>query len=334
MPDMSGFDVVEHLRTHPELVVAPIMMLTSEGQRGDAARCRELGIAAYLLKPYSQADLFRAIMTTLGFADVDNAPLVTRHSLKHNKHNLHILLAEDNAVNQTLAVRLLNKFGHIVEIANNGLEAVAKWQGGEFDLILMDVDMPELNGYDATTQIRAHEKQRGGHIPIVGLTAHAMQGVREECLRQGMDGYLSKPIDTEALWIELESIMAAKPVVNQLMMATDSEFSFSMDKALALMDNDMELFCEMVKIYVEDAPGYRDKLGQAIEQGDCSEIKHLAHTIKGMVSIFAVPAVAKIAGRIELSESGDYHQDYDELKQALLWLTETLSVAVAAVETE
>ncbi|MDP2400974.1 MAG: ATP-binding protein, partial [Actinomycetota bacterium] len=118
MPGMNGFDVAERLRAQPDLVDANIMMITSDGQRGDAARCRELGVSAYLLKPYSQSDLFDAIMNTFGWSDKDDAPLVTRHSLQENKHKLHVLLAEDNRVNQTLATRLLQKFGHTVDVAD------------------------------------------------------------------------------------------------------------------------------------------------------------------------------------------------------------------------
>jgi len=328
MPDMDGFAVVEHLRSRTELVAAPIMMLTSEGQRGDAARCRELAISAYLLKPYSQSDLFDAIMNTLGLAEVQDASLVTRHTLQHNKRKLHVLLAEDNSVNQLLATRLLQKFGHSVDVAGNGLIAVEKWQSAQFDLILMDVDMPELNGFGATARIREMEKQRGGHIPIIGLTAHVMQGSREECLAAGMDGYVSKPIDTEALWIELESIKSNSEPSDLLLQDTSdnpsAHYTFDIEKTLGLMDNDMDLYHEIVHIYLSDYPGYIEKLGNAIDQGDTGQIRHFAHAIKGMISVFCVPAISEIAARIEKQEVANLGGDYAELQKALGWLLSEL----------
>ncbi len=333
MPDMDGFSVVEYLRERPELVAAPIMMLTSEGQRGDATRCRELGIAAYLLKPYSQVDLFDAIMSTLGLVNVKNAPLVTRHTLKNNKVNLKVLVAEDNKVNQTLAVRLLEKFGHRADVAENGLIAVNKWQSGDYDLILMDVDMPELNGYAATKKIREEESLSGKHIPIVGLTAHAMSGAREECLAAGMDGYLAKPIDTEALWIELEATVTTRPEsVSQTERLQPDPFApayvFNRSRALALMDNDIELFTEMVKIFLVDCPSYEVKLSAAITRQDQKEIRHFAHTIKGMLSVFSVAQLAEVAERIELNEFGDPQPDFLILQQGLTWLSTELATQI------
>jgi PAS domain S-box-containing protein len=321
MPDMDGFEVVSHLRAYPESA-CQVMMLTSNGQRGDAARCRELGISAYLLKPFSQSDLFDAIMNTLGLASVEGAPLVTRHSIQHNRRNLKVLLAEDNAVNQTLAVRLLNKFGHSVDVANNGVEAVEKWQGDDYDIILMDVDMPELNGFGATARIRDLEQQSGGHIPIIGLTAHVMHGSRNECLAAGMDGYLPKPIDTEALWIELESVKYSvhKPMEGSIEQVKDPlPRGFDLEGALALMDHDMDLFREMVGIYLQDYPDYLEKLRTAISQNDTEKINYLAHTIKGMLSVFSVPEIAKLAARIEKEEGGLMHC-FTELQHGLDWL--------------
>ena len=187
MPEMDGFELAEHIRQHPKYVSASVMMLTSEGQRGHASRCRELGVASYLMKPISQSELLDAIMTALGEPSQSSATLITRHSLRENRRKLNLLLAEDNAVNQALAVRLLQKLGHTVTVANNGAEALEHCQAGGFDAILMDVDMPVMNGYEATERIRALEQTSSAatpkHIPIVAMTAHAMRGAREICLR-------------------------------------------------------------------------------------------------------------------------------------------------------
>jgi CheY-like chemotaxis protein len=263
-------------------------------------RCRELGISAYLLKPYSQSDLFDAIMNTLGLANIKEAPLVTRHSLRQSKKKLNVLLAEDNNVNQTLVTRLLEKFGHDVEVAGNGVVAVAKWQAGNYDLILMDVDMPELNGYGATAQIRGIEQKRGGHIPIIGLTAHVMQGSREECLAAGMDGYLSKPIDTEALWGELNTIaMSGTPVAEQVTPPARILGVADFDKARHLMDDSRELFDEIVQLFLADAPPHMQSIKEGLAKGDSEAVRHSAHTIKGMVGIFSAERALQAAERVE-----------------------------------
>jgi PAS domain S-box-containing protein len=331
MPGADGFAVVEHLRAHPVSTAVPIMMLTSEGQRGDAARCRDLGVAAYLLKPFAQADLFDAIMNTLGLSEMRDAPLVTRHSIQQNKTCLRVLLAEDNAINQTLATRLLNKFGHEVEVAGNGLIAVDKWRAGGYDLILMDVDMPELNGYGATERIREAERSSGAHIPIIGLTAHAMQGAREECLRHGMDGFLTKPIDTEALWVELEGIKSSKlgaegSFAPHGVRKDAPEFVFDLGRVMQLMAGDSDLFVEMVNIYMTDYPRYISDLSKAVDAGDAGQITYLAHTIKGMLSVFAVETVAEIAAHIEENPGADHCADVAALSDALDWLARELNV--------
>jgi signal transduction histidine kinase/DNA-binding response OmpR family regulator len=211
MPKMDGFALIEHIRERPELATATIVMLTSAGQRGDAARCKELGVAAYLLKPIRQSELREAIAKVLGVRERPGAiPLVTRFSLhdaREPESVLRVLLAEDNAVNRLLATRLLEKRGHRVIIATNGREAVEALDRAGFDLVLMDVQMPEMDGLEATAAIRKKEVGTGVHQTVVALTAHAMKGDRERCLAAGMDGYLSKPIQPQELDELLERCM-------------------------------------------------------------------------------------------------------------------------------
>ena len=208
MPHMDGFTLVEKIRQRPELATATIMMLTSAGHRGDAARCKELGVSAYLLKPIRQSELREAIARVLGAAKPEGAiALITRYSLQDAREpnsSLKVLLAEDNLVNQRLAVRLLEKRGHRVVVAANGAEALAALKTENFDLVFMDVQMPEMDGMEATAAIREEEKRTGEHIAVIALTAHAMKGDREKCLAAGMDGYLSKPIRTQELDAVLE----------------------------------------------------------------------------------------------------------------------------------
>jgi len=214
MPKMDGFALVERIRQRPELSTATIMMLTSAGHRGDAARCQELGIAAYLLKPIRQSELREAIARVLGAREQKGAiPLITRFSLQDARDPasvLRVLLAEDNPVNQLLASRLLEKRGHRVVVAANGREALAALEKESYDLVLMDIQMPEMDGLEATAAIREKEKGSGIHQPVIALTAHAMKGDRERCLAGGMDGYLSKPIRLQELDELLEAYVARR----------------------------------------------------------------------------------------------------------------------------
>jgi two-component system sensor histidine kinase/response regulator len=203
MPEMDGFAFVDEIRQRPELTTTTIMMLTSAGHRGDAARCQELGVSACLLKPIRQSELREAIAKALS-ADRQNAiiPSVTRSSTYDGREtttSLHVLLAEDNPVNQRLVVRLLEKRGHQVIVATNGLDALKAMEKYSFDVVLMDVQMPEMDGLETTAEIRKKEGVSGAHIPVIALTAHAMKGDREKCLDGGMDGYLTKPIRPQEL---------------------------------------------------------------------------------------------------------------------------------------
>jgi PAS domain S-box-containing protein len=203
MPGMDGFTLIERIRQTPELTTATVMMLTSAGHRGDAERCKGLGVSAYLMKPIRPSELHQAIARVVGAREQnDTIPLVTRFSL-NREHvptaGLRILLAEDNLVNQRLATRLLEKRGHRVLVAANGREALAALEQESYDLVLMDIQMPEMNGMEATARIREKEKLTGGHQAIVALTAHAMKGDQELCLAGGMDGYLTKPIRAQDL---------------------------------------------------------------------------------------------------------------------------------------
>jgi PAS domain S-box-containing protein len=214
MPKMDGFELVERIRHRPELSAPMIMMLTSAGHRGDAERCRELGVAAYLLKPIRQSELREAIARVLGAREQHGAiPLLTRYSLQDARDPesvLRVLVAEDNPVNQRLVVRMLEKRGHRVAVAGNGREAVDILAKDSFDIVFMDVQMPEMDGLEATARIREKEEGSERHQIVIALTAHAMKGDRERCLAAGMDAYLSKPIRPQELDDILEKYLALK----------------------------------------------------------------------------------------------------------------------------
>ncbi len=222
MPELDGFELVEKIRQNQWVVEPVVILLTSVGRRGDAARCRELGISGYLTKPVSQADLLEAVQSALGLSREEKSlrQLFTRHSLREGRRSrenekgkkpLHILIAEDNTVNQKLMVRLLEKLGFGTTVVENGEQAVEAFTATRFDLILMDVQMPEMDGFEATKTIRQQEKETGGHIPIIALTAHALKGDRERCIQAGMDDYLTKPVKKEALVELIERVSFSLP---------------------------------------------------------------------------------------------------------------------------
>ena len=208
MPEVDGFMLIEQIKQDSRLAAPMIMMLTSGGQRGDAARCRQLGVAAYLTKPIGQNELHAAITQVLarGGEDVPR-PLVTRHSLRERRRQMRILLAEDNPVNRTLAVRLLEKNGFQVEVAVDGKEALEKVKTGCYQAVLMDVQMPVMDGFQASAAIRELERTAGGRVPIIAMTAHALKGDEERCREAGMDAYISKPFRLDEVIRQIEGVV-------------------------------------------------------------------------------------------------------------------------------
>ncbi len=199
MPGMGGLEVIERIRMHESLRRATILMLTSSDQSSSAARCRQLGVDTYLIKPVKPAELLGMIRRAVG-AWKPQAALRTPASVSAAPgHSLSILVAEDNLVNQKVTVAMLQRMGHRAIVAGDGAEALAKWNESHVDLILMDVQMPAMDGFEATQRIRSQELARGTHVPIVAMTAHAMAGDRERCLEAGMDDYVSKPVNRAAL---------------------------------------------------------------------------------------------------------------------------------------
>ncbi len=217
MPEIDGFGLVERIRQDPLLSNVRIVILTSGGARGDADRCRRLGVTAYLSKPFDRLELRDVLLHVLARdpAKPENRSLVTQHTFNEKRQSLSFLVAEDNAVNQRLIGRLLEKRGHRVVLVQNGREALEAMRKQPFDIVLMDVQMPEMDGFEATRRIREKEKTSGAHSPIIALTAHAMQGDKERCLAGGMDGYIPKPVQPEDLFREIDRLrIAYTPVLS------------------------------------------------------------------------------------------------------------------------
>jgi signal transduction histidine kinase/CheY-like chemotaxis protein len=291
MPEMDGFDVARAIQSDPELQGATLMMLSSAARQGDASRCHELGISAYLTKPVRQSALLDTILRTLGATDAAMVRAVSP-VLRRTASCLRILLAEDNPVNKKLAQRLLEKWGHEVMQVDDGRDAIDQVRENYFDLVLMDVQMPEMDGMEATEAIRLAEQESGDHVPIIAMTAHAMSGDREKCLQVGMDGYVSKPISPDVLLDEVGRVLSqtsrserpeADPEPTGI---SDTEPPFDLAAALQRVDGDVELLSELAEIFVEDCPELIRKLGEAFDADDIEAVAATAHALKGSVGNF------------------------------------------------
>ena len=204
MPDMDGAMLGRKIKADPKLCSTALVLLTSRGNRGDAREMQKIGFAGYLTKPIKGSQLRDCLAVVVSRkspeSKIEPLPLVTRHSVaENNKRRIRILLAEDNIINQKVALRHLEKIGYRADAVANGKEVLSALEGIPYDLILMDVQMPEMDGFEATAAIRRKERETGGHIPIIAMTAHAMKGDRERCLEAGMDDYVSKPIQPQSL---------------------------------------------------------------------------------------------------------------------------------------
>ncbi|HTE88256.1 MAG TPA: response regulator [Terriglobales bacterium] len=297
MPGMDGFQLAEKIKHKSELAQAIILMLTSAGQPGEAARCNELGISAYLLKPLLKADLLAALLRVLGHGGQETAAaLVTRHTLRESSQKLHVLVAEDNRVNQTLMVRVLQKMGHSSVVASNGREALSLAFSQKFDVVFMDVQMPEMDGLAATVAIRKAEKSSGSHLPIFAMTAHAMKGDRESCLQAGMDGYLAKPVRFSDLEQTLATLSNVKTSDKE---ASSVSFSWNRTEALERLGGDEDLLRELCQIFLEESPKTLRNLRQALAEGDAGAVMRAAHSLKGEVGYLGAGVASQAARKLE-----------------------------------
>jgi PAS domain S-box-containing protein len=296
LPDRDGFALAAQIRATPELARLPLLILTSAGERGDAARCRELGIQAYLTKPVVRTDLIEAVGAMLAAAPAAAAAaaapgphVITRHSITESRRSLRILLAEDNPVNQQVAVAMLVKRGHQVDVVDNGRAAVDAVASRAYDVVLMDIQMPELDGLAATAGIRA--LPHGRALPVIALTAHALTGERERCLAAGMDGYLAKPFKAHELFAAVEDAAARTPAGPPVDVAA---FRAAMREAGAEAAAD-----EVIATFVATLPARLAALAAAAAGDDPEPVRRAAHALKSAAATVGAARLAALLQDVE-----------------------------------
>jgi PAS domain S-box-containing protein len=332
MPQSDGFALASEVRAHPELAGATIMLLVSAEHTDTAGRARQAGAQATVFKPVKHSELLNTIQHVL----VGPGPTVIRpppQPVASPTRPLHVLLAEDNLVNQRLAVRMLEKRGHRVTVVGSGKEAVTALEGQSFDLVLMDLEMPEMGGFEATAAIRDRERLSGQHTPIIALTAHAMKGDRERCLAGGMDGYVAKPILAQDLQDAINAVFpppsspepapdaVPQPAVGLPMDAVD--FTTALDHVAG----DVGLLRELAGIFLTECGGMLASVDHALAAGDATRLKRAAHMLKGAVGAFGASKAFDAAARLEQMGGGgsgdsaaavaDLHQAIEQVRQVL-----------------
>jgi signal transduction histidine kinase/DNA-binding response OmpR family regulator/HPt (histidine-containing phosphotransfer) domain-containing protein len=292
MPVMDGFSLAEQVLAEPKIDSTIIMMLSSMDRPGDAKRCKELGIALHLLKPVRHSELMNAIKTVIGIKPAPKAEQTRAMS------PMRILVAEDSRVSQRLTMALLKQWGHTATLVSDGrqaLEAIRATNSTDaFDLVLMDVQMPMMDGLSATRAIREMEREVGGHVPIIAMTAHAMRGDREQCLEAGMDGYLSKPIHSNDLRGALEQYGPILPKKEEA-----EEATLDWEAALGRLEGRESVLRSMAEVFVEDYPSWLAAIENAVSKHNPEALMKAAHTLKGAAQSIAAGPVAALALALE-----------------------------------
>jgi CheY-like chemotaxis protein/HPt (histidine-containing phosphotransfer) domain-containing protein len=360
MPGVDGFAVAEQIRRRPELARATVMLLSSGDRHRDLDRCRELGLARHLTKPVKPSDLLDAILAALarpgaGGPPAGPPPPPAEAAPAPAAAPLRVLLVEDNAVNQMLAVKALARQGHAVTVAGSGRDALERLGippfgppaagGPPFDLVLMDVQMPEMDGIEATAAIRAHERGTGRRVPIIALTAHALKGDREQCLAAGMDGYLCKPIQAAEL---RRAVAALAPLVGAGSgdrtttmapgpAAAPTAAVIDRDAILDRVDRDEELLRAVVAEFLNGCPRQVAAVRAAIDGADAPALFRAAHALKGPLGVFGAKAAVEAVLRLEeLGRTGHLAPAagaYDELERSLEQVKPALAALAAGTVT-
>jgi signal transduction histidine kinase/CheY-like chemotaxis protein/HPt (histidine-containing phosphotransfer) domain-containing protein len=343
MPQMDGFNLVEKIRNMPALSSMVILALSSAGQRGDAERCRRLGIRSHLFKPVRKGELLAAIRSALAQPSLPaSADRVLNEASQTRR--LQVLLAEDNRVNQIVATRMLEKMGHAVMVAGNGKIALTLLSTAHFDIALMDVQMPEVDGFEVTRRVRESEQSTQQHLPIIAMTAHAMKGDRERCLEAGMDGYVSKPIDHQLLATAINTAindsvggaadetgrhpLEPAAVMNQQQPPMEA-IAWNRADTLERLGGDEKLMQEVMTIFLREAPRHMAALGRCVVQGDAKGIEEIAHSLRGELGFLGIVSISQKAAELEklghTSDLGSTARTYE-------WLAADFSQLYTAIQ--
>ncbi len=312
MPGMDGFEFVRRVRSQPQFDKCAVVIVTSAVRSGDADRCKQLEVQAYLSKPVLKDGLLIAIRSALGLKETVVALPEPENSLRKSARALQILVAEDNMVNQAVILRVLAKMGHKAILAQQGREAVRMSLEAKYDLIFMDVQMPEMDGLSATRAIREAERITGGHVPIFAMTAHAMTGDRERCLAAGMDGYLAKPLRMTEVAEVLDNIANADFRPNRpqqdstpsrspaaLPSIPSQRTAWNRSEAIERLGGDEDLFQELCQIFLEESPRLLRELKAALADGNAEEAMRAAHSLKGETGYLSAPQAMAAARQLE-----------------------------------
>ncbi|MBI5570836.1 MAG: response regulator [Desulfomonile tiedjei] len=343
MPGMDGFQLTRRIRETSDIAQATVVMLTSAGLRGDASRCAELGVAAYLSKPIKESDLGAALVKAVNPRSTggEQPSLITRHTLRENKRHLNILLAEDNDINRVVALKMLEIMGHSVTPAENGQDAIDMLGTSNFDLVLMDIQMPEMDGIQATRAIRRKEADTGNHVPIVAMTAHVLEGFREECLAAGMDGFLTKPIRADDLASTLDRF--SHSAARQRAGASDRSGipypdptrrsralpGIDVESALDRFAGNEQLFHALLLQFGRDFRESAERISDAWERHDYDRARHLAHSIKGVSGNLSATDLCAAAGDLEEAIERRHREDFPGLFDSF---TKVLTVVLLSID--
>jgi signal transduction histidine kinase/DNA-binding response OmpR family regulator len=341
LPVMSGETLGKRIKDDGDLKETILVMLTSVGHRGDAVRMQEVGFAAYLTKPVKQSHLYDCLMKVVGGKSTTRrerpAAIITKHSIADDrKRTLRILLAEDDRTNQKVALHILKKLGYLADVVNNGKEAVEALETVAYDLVFMDVNMPEMDGFEATKTIRNTDSEvLDHHIPIVAMTAMAMKGDRDRCLKAGMNDYVAKPIESQEVLRAIEKQVSwptkvAKAAV-KVERPSNQETVFDKSALLERLGDDETLFDEIVSIFLKDIPVQLKALKDALDNNDAETVWKKAHRIKGASANIGAQKTSDVALEIESSgRQGDLRAISDlmeKLEQEIDKLQEVLSLS-------
>jgi len=333
LPDMLSFELAEKIHQASVAAKTTIIMISSMGIRGDAAQCRQLHIAAYLTRPLDPAQLQQVVAAVLSrpFAAGE---LITRHTLRENRKRMRILLAEDDYVNREYAITLLQKQGHEVVSVETGAAAVAKHAEEPFDLILMDVQMPEMDGFQATAAIRSAEAASDRHVPIIAMTANAAIDARRECLAAGMDGYISKPMTAKALRRAIDDAKSRPAPVEDHAPAPKDNRDWDLAEALRHVDGDRDVLLRLANAFLADWPGISAELHQASKTGELPALQRLAHKLKGSLALFGAKRAQALAEQLEAAARKGDRPSAIDLTRKLVTEINTLRTNLSELETE